>query len=161
VERTSENFEDRIVRTLTQYLFSFVPRTYYRWGGACPLSGVDCSGLIISGLQAIGLAGKSWDTTAAGLYIHFTTDIRGQAVQYPREGDFAFYGKSGPAATHVGYCMDDYFLIEAGGGDRHCTDEATAARKNAYVRLRPITYRDDLVGFARPNYSVLRSKLLA
>lgn len=156
----AENFEDRIVRTLTNYLSSFIPRTYYRWGGSCPLSGLDCSGLIIAGFQAIGLVpAKQWDATAAGLYIHFTSNARGQVVKYPREGDLAFYGKIGPSATHVGYCMDDYFLIEAGGGDRNCVDEMTAAKRNAFVRLRPITYRDDLIGFVRPNYSLVKSKL--
>lgn len=60
----------------------------------------------------------------------------------PRAGAVVFFGKDSASVVHVGFCLDDYTMIEAGGGDS-TTNPETASPRNAFVRLRPAKYRRD------------------
>ena len=124
----------------------------YIWGGQSPLIGFDCSGLVISILQ---IEGKFiGDTTAQGLYLHFKD--RGYVeTGYPEFGCLAFYGKSVNKITHVAYCLDDGMIIEAAGGDSTTTTVERAKKQNAYVRLRKVRYRKDLVAILNERDNVL------
>ena len=69
-------------------------------------------------------------------------------------GCYAFYGSSESDVSHMGICMDRTSLIQAGGGDSRTKDEERAAERNAFVQVRPIHYRSDLLGFVDPHLKV-------
>jgi cell wall-associated NlpC family hydrolase len=117
----------------------------YRWGGDDTLEGFDCSGLCIELLRAGGVLPGNVDMNAHGLF-HYP------AFQYAGEADFgvlAFYGKEKQRPTHVGFCLDGRFMLEAGGGGSATTSLAAAAKQNAYVRVRPVSHRTDFIGYRR------------
>lgn len=118
----------------------------YRWGGDDLVDGLDCSGLCIELLQAVGILPKGFDANAAGLcnYAGFA-----QAVT-PKFGTLVFFGL--PSPTHVGFCLTDTLMLEAGGGGSTTTSREAAAKQNAYVRVRPIKSRKDVVGYRHPTY---------
>lgn len=103
----------------------------YRWGGDDPMQGFDCSGFCIEVLKSVGLLPKGGDWTAAGLWDHF----KGCPALAPAPGCLVFYGNP---ATHVEFCVTKMHSMGASGGGRASTDEAAAARMNAYVKVRPI-----------------------
>jgi cell wall-associated NlpC family hydrolase len=121
--------------------------THYRWGGDDPMSGYDCSGLVVELLVAMGMLPPGIDLTAQGLADKYkgcpsTRDL----------GALAFYGRSMNEVSHVGMLLNSVHMIEAGGGDRHTTDKDAAAEKNAFVRVRPIAVRRDFCGILMPRY---------
>ena len=122
-----------------EYAKSFLG-TPYVWGGQSP-QGADCSGFVIMVLQAEGLLPAKFDTNAQGLYNLFK-DFK--TVQNFR-GCLVFYGKSKTKITHVGLCLDDKQMIESGGGNSTTVNLSEANKSGAHVRIRPITYRKDLV----------------
>lgn len=128
------------------YAMSFVGLPY-RWGGDDPIHGYDCSGLVIELLKGIGLLPPVFDTTAAGLYKLWSQ--RG-LEEHPAFGTLAYFGSG--KVTHIGFCLNDKLMLEAGGGGSKTLSAEDAAKQNAYVRIRPIRNRTDLVGFNRPNY---------
>ncbi len=117
----------------------------YRWGGDDLVDGVDCSGLCIELLQAAGVFPKGFDANAAGLW-----NFAFEKTTAPRFGSLVFFGV--PAVTHVGFCLNELLMLEAGGGGSQTTSREAAAKQNAYVRVRPIKSRKDLVGFRHPTY---------
>jgi cell wall-associated NlpC family hydrolase len=127
---------------------SFVGRPY-RWGGDNPLSGFDCSGLVCELLHSAGVITE--DMNAMGLY-SFLRD-RAKWGSYGL-GAIAFYGKPDGGITHVGFCVDGYRMLEAGGGDDSTINEARADRQNAFVRIRLITARKDFVCVMMPEYKL-------
>lgn len=121
----------------------------YRWGGNDTIEGFDCSGLAIELLQAAGAFPRGQDTTAEGLRRNHVTELPDNAL--PRFGDLVFFGSG--KATHVGFCLNNHQMIEAGGGGSTTQTEQDAADQNAYVRIRPIyTWRNDVLSVGRPNY---------
>ena len=107
------------------------------------MSGFDCSGLVLEILEAAG-CGPGRDMTADGLY-HYYVDQPGVTKVLGGKGIFgalAFYGEE--RYSHVAFCLDDKYCIEAGGGNSKTTDLSSAIRQNAFVRLRPIRKRKDL-----------------
>lgn len=126
--------------------------TPYVWGGTGPW-GVDCSGLIIEGLKAVGLVRNDFDSTAQGLYNLFSQIHRGEVKFKVEEGCLLFFGKSTKAITHIALSKDERFMIEAGGGDSSVISDETAEAKNAFVRIRPIALRKDLVAIVLPFYA--------
>lgn len=109
----------------------------YKWKGNSPLDGLDCSGFVCEVLRSVGLIGKE-DYSAQMLYDKFKknqSDLQ--------EGSLLFFGKSETALTHVAIAIDDYLMVEAGGGDSTTDTLEKAIARNAYVRVRPISSRAD------------------
>ena len=134
------------------YAYSFLG-TPYRWGGDDPIAGIDCSGLAIEILKAAGLYKGHYDTTAQGLYTDMLFTKKAGLTKLPDSLCLAFYGKSDKEISHVGICVSPTHMIEAGGGGSKVVDEKSAAAANAFVRIRPIDSRSDLVGILQPIYS--------
>jgi len=135
---------------LYDYAMSF-NGTPYRWGGDDPMGGLDCSGLCLELLQSAGIIPGNIDLNAQGIYTRLTID----GCPVNPEADFgalAFFGKDATAISHVGFCLNQYEMIEAGGGGSKTKHIKDAMRDNAYVRVRPITNRSDRVAFVKPKY---------
>ena len=134
---------------LISYALSFVGQPY-RWGGDDPINGFDCSGLVQEILAAIGMDPEQ-DQTAQGLYNHFSKPGNHTAEMWPA-GALCFFGDSDKRITHVGFSIGSGLMVEAGGGGSKIISRDTAATANAYVRVRPIQRRGDLVAVLTPNY---------
>lgn len=131
-----------------EYAKSFLG-DFYRWGGDDP-SGWDCSGLCIEILKGAGVLPHHYDTTAKGLYYEFKDDWITSI--YAQPGALAFYGRSFEMISHVGFCVDHFRMIEAGGGNSKTLTVEDAISQDAFVRLRPCFYRNDFLTFLLPNY---------
>lgn len=133
---------------LLNYAFMLVGRRY-KWGGDDPLAGFDCSGLVVELLTSVGLMPHGQDMNCQQIYQHF---VRQGAKTVSGPGALAFYGKSISSITHIGFCVDYLYMIEAGGGDSSTHNEGRAIEQNAFVRMRPVRYRKDLLTLLRPTY---------
>ncbi len=122
--------------------------TQYRYGGRNRLEGLDCSQLVFEFLISAGRLPHGDDGTAQGLFGRFYTH---KYTSSPRFGDLAFYGKNVDQIAHVGICMDDVLMIEAGGGDSTVKSFDQAVERSAMVRIRPIKYRKDFLGVVQMN----------
>lgn len=125
----------------------------YRWGGDDPIKGFDCSGLVIEILQSYGLLPKGFDGSAQALYDLFSK-AEGSVMGRRELGSLVFFGKSVTQINHVGFMVDERRMIEAGGGGSTTTNEDAAAAQNAFVRLRPVKWRPDLVAVVFPKYAL-------
>jgi cell wall-associated NlpC family hydrolase len=132
---------------LYDYAIKFVGLPYI-WGGDDPIRGFDCSGLVVELLKAFGLVEGSYDGSAEQIYQKYLP----QVASVPEFGTLVFFGHSTDTITHVGFCLNNYLMLEAGGGDSSCTDSDISAKKNAFIRIRPITRRSDAVAFVKPNW---------
>jgi cell wall-associated NlpC family hydrolase len=121
----------------------------YVWGGDDPLAGFDCNGLVQEILKSVGAAPPARQT-AQGLYNYFQPFARRGVTEL---GSLAFFGSSTDHISHVALMLDNSHMVEAGGGDGETLTLADAIKQNAYVRIRPITHRKDLVAVLRPVYS--------
>ena len=132
---------------LRDYALQFVG-TPYRWGGDDPMDGFDCSGFVQELLASCGIDPPA-DQTAQGLYNHFE-----KLGGYNKHGcgALAFYGKSVTQITHVALMIDPYRIVEAGGGGSKTLTRQDAAAQNAYVRVRLLNARGDLVAVIKPSY---------
>lgn len=137
------------MRILEKHAFSFLGQPYI-WGGDDP-TGFDCSGLVIEILQGAGVLPPRFDTTAQGLFNKF--EVEGVANSKSL-GALAFFGKSRSKITHVGFMIDRKRMIEAGGGGRHVRTLEDAVKHNAFIRVRPIEWRKDLVAILKPRYNL-------
>lgn len=135
---------------LIDYAKSFLHLPYI-WGGDDPLSGLDCSGLVQLILASVGMDPPG-DQTAQALYNHF--EINGSLNSYGA-GSIAFYGESVTKVTHIAFCLDQYLMIEAGGGGSTTKTLQDAITQNAYVRMRLIKSRKDLVAVIKPRYATI------
>lgn len=117
----------------------------YVWGGNSPLTGLDCSGLACELLRTFGLLAKGEDWPAQGLYTRFPAKLK-----EPKFGALVFFGKSAAEITHVGLCLNDQMMLEAGGGGSQTKTPQDAHQQDARVRIRPITSRKDFVSFNMP-----------
>lgn len=130
------------------YALTFVG-TPYMWGGNNKLTGLDCSGLVQEILRSAGEAPPG-DLTAQGLFDHFSQG-RGEwnRVQI---GSLIWFGESTSKITHVAMALDQYRMIEAGGGSSRCLTVDDAKKCGAMVRVRPIASRKDRVAIIKPYF---------
>jgi len=136
------------MKTLIEYAMSFLGKAYI-WGGDDPILGYDCSGLVQEILASVGMDPPG-DQTAHNLYIHFMGEPH---TTKSKAGSLVFFGER-PRITHVGFMIDNWRMIEAGGGGSRTKTVADAAAQNAYIRIRPVYKRSDLIGFIHPNYNI-------
>lgn len=137
---------------LYSYAMSFVGKPYY-WGGDDPMEGYDCSGLVIELLMSVGIFSRKYDATAMGIY--YELERRSSHVPAGRFGCLAFYGSNFHKISHVGFCLDQFRMLEAGGGGPKVTDVESAKKYNAYIKIRHIESRKDLIAILRPSYSTI------
>lgn len=119
----------------------------YTFGGATPMGGIDCSGLCIEILKGFGLLGNREDMSAASLALKFP-----DKVEHGDLGDLAFFGKE--SISHVGFCLNESVMLSASGGTPDTKDIMTAIKNEAFVKIRPITYRKDFLYLTRPPWGV-------
>lgn len=130
--------------TIEEYALKFVGRPYI-WAGdgtGAKKGGFDCSGLVIESLQAFGeLPNGDW--TADGLRKKLASDGSWEEVppKAVRAGDILFFGTSAKI-SHVAIAIDEKRFVEAGGGGSKST---TVENSTGFVRVRPVTWRKDLV----------------
>ena len=117
----------------------------YRWGGDDPIRGFDCSGFVIERLKSVGILPVGFDTTANGLWKMYED----REIFEPYEGCLVFFGAAG-RVSHVEYCLSPELSIGASGGWSATTDLPTAARQNAYIKVRPFERRKDIRSFVDP-----------
>src|SRR3972149_3669813 len=88
-----------------EYLQRFIGLPYL-WGGDDPMSGFDCSGLIVEILQAVGILPHGSDFTADALYEKFQTKAieRGYAA-------FFFFFLFGAHGIHLERTGDGLFFV--------------------------------------------------
>ena len=143
----------RLAWQAVHYAEGFIS-TPYHFGddetrGDDPVGGFDCSGLVCEVLRSVGKIKNTERLSAQGLFYRFYRDYN-YVEDSPACGVLAFYGKGVDQITHVAICKNKTTIIEAGGGARTTKSESDAARRNAFVRERPVAYRSDLVGLADP-----------
>lgn len=115
----------------------------YIWGGDDPILGFDCSGLVVECGLSVGLFVAPFDTTSAGLF-GYAVKLGGVIEKKDaKPGDLILYAHTNDRRKihHVGILIGDGLMIEAGGGRSTTVDSTTAARQNAYVRVRPAVDR--------------------
>lgn len=123
--------------------------TPYQWGGESPLTGLDCSGLVQELLRSVGMDPPG-DQSAQDLYSYFIKNSL--MVSKTDLGALIFFGTSVTSITHVAMALNEYQMIEAGGGGRDTLSPQIAAAHNAFVRIRPISNRKDMLAIVMPRY---------
>ncbi len=129
---------------MREYAMSMLGRPYLL-GGDDPIAGFDCSGFAQELLASVGIDPPG-DQSADQLLQAF----KGRPVQgVPPVGALVFYGSKGKV-THVGISIGEGLMVEAGGGGSKTTNLAAAILDNAYIRVRPINRRADLMAIVDP-----------
>lgn len=120
----------------------------YQWGGKTPMGGFDCSGFVEELMSSVGLLGNEIDS-AQMIY-----DLLSPKAMSSNKGPGAliFFGASVKQITHIGFMINDYQMIEAGGGTAAVKDLETAIEHSSFVKIRPITHRNDCVAIFMPSY---------
>ena len=125
------------------YISHFIGRPYI-WGGDDPLVGFDCSGLCVEWLKSNGKIEINLDFTAMQLYRKFPL------VDKPYRGCLVYYGSAPDKVSHMGICLNDHLVLTASGGGSLTVSLQEAVAADAFVKVRSIYYRRDLVGFNDP-----------
>lgn len=139
-----------LMQTLRDYALSYLG-TPYKWGGET-YDGIDCNGFVQQVLKSVGIAPKD-RLTSQGLLDYF--DKLAALYDRPGLGSLAFYGESTTKIDHVALMLDNYRVIEAGGGDHLTLTRDDAIARNAFVRIRLLKHRPDLVAVLRPSYATI------
>ena len=124
----------------------------YKWGGSNPIQGMDCSALVQELLLAAGgHPSPTDDFTAQRLFDYFSQPDH-HVSREMQLGALVFYGSLRSSIIHVGMCLDEKKMIEAGGGGRRINTREDAALFNAFVRVRPIRQGASFQGCFMPLY---------
>lgn len=102
---------------------------------------VHNSGLVQECLESIGRNPPGGDKTADGIYRAIK---KYRMKDLPNKGSILFFGTE-DRITHTAIAINRLYMIEAGGGGSRTTSEKAAWAHNAWVRVRPIASRKDLV----------------
>lgn len=129
-------------------------RTWYRWGGREPQTGLDCWGLVAHALRASGGPDltKWWTDVAWKQLVPVTTE--GELLP----GDLVFYGgdPADPAdVSHVVVHIGEGVVVGANGGGSAIQSTTDAAKAGARVKVKDsIQYEGSqrLRGFRRIPY---------
>lgn len=140
--------EPTLERLIRDYALCFVGKPYL-WGGDDPIHGFDCSGFVLEVLEAFGV-GPKVDMSSQSL--HDWLKIEGSPSTGAHFGGVAFFGKDTKSITHTALVLGHNLMIEAGGGNSQVIDEASASLKNAYIKIRPLHRRKDLVAVYMPDW---------
>lgn len=125
-----------MIELMLDYMWTFVGHTPYKFGAnVIQEGGLDCSAYVLEGLRSIGKWGKS-DATAQQIFTSMTSKTT--IHDAPIRGDLLFFGESRMAITHVAVCWNEHQMIEAGG-----------TNQDGMVRVRPLSWRKDLVAILR------------
>lgn len=127
----------------------------YRWAGDDPMAGWDCNGIGQEMLASLG-EDPPGDQTAQALFDYFNHPLAATRREGARAGALAFFGSSPRHITHVGFCISGDLMLEAGGGGSSTTSLDAAVKQNAYVRIRPIDRRKDLVAVLDLKYRIIK-----
>ena len=127
------------------YAFSFLYQGVpYIWGSNSRFGvngGLDCSGFVCEVLRSVTPTVR--DNTAHGLFTYYV--VEGNQLfnkDRPQRGDLLFFGTY-DRITHVAIALNQYQMLEAGGGGRTCKSPDEAHRLNAGVRIRMVDSRRD------------------
>lgn len=118
-----------------KYAWAWI-RTPYKWGGD-DFSAMDCSGFVVEILQGIGRLPHERDYSAHDLYTIFKSGI----VDHGYAGCLAFWFDDQGRAVHVMLMADNEHVIGAIGGGSATITTADAIQQNAFLAIRPLTYR--------------------
>lgn len=144
-------FQDRVNQMdfLIKYAMSFIGLPY-RWSGDDSIDGFDCSGFVQEVLSSVGMDPRG-DQTAQGLYDYFKSSDGQRGVL--SRGSLCFFGSSETRISHIAIAIDSWRIIEAGGGGSNTVSRAAAAKHNAFIRIRPINSRSNLIESIFPSYN--------
>lgn len=116
------------------------------------MAGFDCSGLVIELLKASGVIAHSMDYAALGLLNFLKVHGTEKVSTGSSFGAIAFFGESPRKVTHCAFCLDDFSMLEAGGGSAEINTPLDAEVAGAFVRIRPLKNRSDLQAILMPRY---------
>ena len=125
--------------------------TPYRWGGDDPMSGFDCSGFVVEVLQGVGILPHNRDYSAHDLLTIFRPGI----VAGGYAGCLAFWLDDLGRATHVMLMIDNGLVMGAAGGGSSTITASDAIRMNAFLKIRPLSYRKGTLVIIDPFKAVL------
>jgi cell wall-associated NlpC family hydrolase len=118
----------------------------YKYGGDDPMAGFDCSGFVQELLLSVGW-GPPTDHSAQDLFHFLSGKNWSEKLQ---RGAIVFFGKNREKIGHVAIALNDEMMLEAGGGDATTTTLPEAIKRNAFIRIRPIKHRKDLIAYLYP-----------
>ena len=120
----------------------------YLWGGQHPMKGFDCSGFIQTCLEHVGLD-PIGDQTAQGLYNKLSKRNWKSGLD---TDSILFFGKDTKNITHIALALTDHIMIHAGSGNSKTVNLEEAIKRNARVKIEPISRRRDLIASIIPKY---------
>ena len=135
---------------LIQYAMQFVG-VPYKWNGKNPMDGFDCSGLIQELLTSMGIYFMG-PQSAQMLYKAIASSASTRQLSLAQAGALIFYGGGPDQIHHVAMMIDNYRMIEAGGGGPNVIDKTTASQSNAFVKIRPYTFVPGVFAILLPAY---------